>query len=277
MSRAKAASAPQRTMPCLAFAPRPRSIQMHGDSRRFVFSAAAPIHCTLADTHARPAGANLRDRPYAQRSGKPAGTHPAAERSRSRGDEYELLIVDDASSDNTAEVCQQLERDYPLRLHVRRNPKDGLSGAVLEGIVAGTRPNARGHGCRSAASARAGARAAGESGKRGGIRHGIPLCGRRKHGGEMGAAPARSTRASPRFSPAPSPAAPPTRCPAFSPSPRNVPARPAAHAARLQGGPGADVQMPRAAKWKRSRSISAPARMANPSSRSCSSSSTSST
>lgn len=48
---------------------------------------------------------------------------------------YELLIVDDNSQDGTPAVCAELARSYPLRLHVRPTPEDGLSGAVLEGFA----------------------------------------------------------------------------------------------------------------------------------------------
>jgi dolichol-phosphate mannosyltransferase len=51
-----------------------------------------------------------------------------------RGRNYEILIVDDNSRDNTRQVCAQLAQTYPLRLIVREHPKDGLGGAVLEGI-----------------------------------------------------------------------------------------------------------------------------------------------
>ncbi len=50
------------------------------------------------------------------------------------GRDYEVLIVDDASVDDTPSVCAQLATQYPLRLYVRQHPKDGLSGAVLEGM-----------------------------------------------------------------------------------------------------------------------------------------------
>lgn len=49
---------------------------------------------------------------------------------------YELIIVDDNSQDNTPAVCAELAQSYQLRLIVRRQPKDGLSGAVMEGIAA---------------------------------------------------------------------------------------------------------------------------------------------
>ncbi|HEX3355555.1 MAG TPA: polyprenol monophosphomannose synthase [Tepidisphaeraceae bacterium] len=48
---------------------------------------------------------------------------------------YEILIIDDKSRDNTPDVCAQLSQKYPLRLIVRENPTNGLSGAVLHGIA----------------------------------------------------------------------------------------------------------------------------------------------
>jgi dolichol-phosphate mannosyltransferase len=48
---------------------------------------------------------------------------------------YELLIVDDNSQDNTVDVCKDLSTRFPLRLIVRENPSNGLSGAVLHGIA----------------------------------------------------------------------------------------------------------------------------------------------
>jgi dolichol-phosphate mannosyltransferase len=50
------------------------------------------------------------------------------------GREWELLIVDDASRDNTPEVAAALEREYPVRMLVRSRPENGLSGAVLHGM-----------------------------------------------------------------------------------------------------------------------------------------------
>lgn len=50
------------------------------------------------------------------------------------GRPYEILIVDDDSRDDTRAVCARLAQGYPLRLHVRPHPKDGLSGAVLAGF-----------------------------------------------------------------------------------------------------------------------------------------------
>jgi dolichol-phosphate mannosyltransferase len=48
---------------------------------------------------------------------------------------YEILIVDDSSPDRTAEVCAELARAHPLRLIVRPATKEGLSGAVLQGMA----------------------------------------------------------------------------------------------------------------------------------------------
>lgn len=50
------------------------------------------------------------------------------------GRDYEILIIDDNSRDNTPQVCRELSQTYPLELIVRQQPKDGLSGAVLHGI-----------------------------------------------------------------------------------------------------------------------------------------------
>ncbi len=47
---------------------------------------------------------------------------------------YEVLIVDDQSTDDTPAVCQQLAARFPLTLHVRPDPAGGLSGAVVEGL-----------------------------------------------------------------------------------------------------------------------------------------------
>ncbi len=54
------------------------------------------------------------------------------------GRAYEIIVVDDNSRDATPVVCGELAKSYPLTLIVRRAPKDGLSGAVLEGIARAT-------------------------------------------------------------------------------------------------------------------------------------------
>lgn len=51
------------------------------------------------------------------------------------GRSYEIFIVDDNSRDNTKAVCAELAGKYPLTLIVRENPRNGLSGAVLEGMA----------------------------------------------------------------------------------------------------------------------------------------------
>jgi dolichol-phosphate mannosyltransferase len=48
---------------------------------------------------------------------------------------YEVIVVDDDSTDDTAAVCQELARKFPLTLLTRHNPKDGLGGAVLLGMA----------------------------------------------------------------------------------------------------------------------------------------------
>jgi len=52
-----------------------------------------------------------------------------------QGRRYEVIIVDDNSRDNTTEVCAALAADHPLRLLEREKPKNGLSGAVLDGMA----------------------------------------------------------------------------------------------------------------------------------------------
>ena len=47
---------------------------------------------------------------------------------------YEVLVIDDSSTDQTIEVCAQLCSRYPLYLHVRTQPVGGLSGAAIYGL-----------------------------------------------------------------------------------------------------------------------------------------------
>jgi dolichol-phosphate mannosyltransferase len=51
------------------------------------------------------------------------------------GRSYELLIVDDRSTDGTPTVCADLANRYPLDLHVRESSDAGLSGAVMHGFA----------------------------------------------------------------------------------------------------------------------------------------------
>jgi len=52
------------------------------------------------------------------------------------GGDYEVIIVDDNSADRTIAVCAELAEKYPLKLLVRTEPKNGLSGAVLHAMTA---------------------------------------------------------------------------------------------------------------------------------------------
>jgi dolichol-phosphate mannosyltransferase len=50
------------------------------------------------------------------------------------GARYEVMVIDDNSTDGTPAVCAELGQRYPLSLHVRASAHDGLSGAVLHGM-----------------------------------------------------------------------------------------------------------------------------------------------
>jgi dolichol-phosphate mannosyltransferase len=66
-----------------------------------------------------------------------ANLTPLAERvgAALRGRAYELIIVDDNSTDDTPAVAASLAERLPVRLIVRTDAKDGLSGAVLRGVA----------------------------------------------------------------------------------------------------------------------------------------------
>ena len=51
------------------------------------------------------------------------------------GRNYEIIVADDVSGDNTPEVCAELEAEYPVRL-LSRTTERGLSPAVIDGIAA---------------------------------------------------------------------------------------------------------------------------------------------
>jgi dolichol-phosphate mannosyltransferase len=50
----------------------------------------------------------------------------------------EIIVVDDASKDDTQAIVRRLSETLPVTLLARENPKDGLAGAVLAGARAAT-------------------------------------------------------------------------------------------------------------------------------------------
>ena len=50
--------------------------------------------------------------------------------------EYELLIADDNSPDDTVEICRALAQEFPLRLIQSSDRPRDLSLSVIDGIVA---------------------------------------------------------------------------------------------------------------------------------------------
>lgn len=46
---------------------------------------------------------------------------------------YEIIVVDDNSPDGTAGIASELAREYPVRVHVRKNER-GLSKSVIKGF-----------------------------------------------------------------------------------------------------------------------------------------------
>lgn len=49
------------------------------------------------------------------------------------GYDYEMIIVDDNSSDGTTKVAEELSREYPIKV-LKRNGKFGLASAILHGF-----------------------------------------------------------------------------------------------------------------------------------------------
>ena len=50
------------------------------------------------------------------------------------GNDYETIFIDDDSTDGTADAIRNLEKDFPVRVIVRKDKK-GLASAVVEGIA----------------------------------------------------------------------------------------------------------------------------------------------
>src|SRR4051812_49910738 len=53
------------------------------------------------------------------------------------GRAYEVIVIDDQSTDDTPAVVADLATRYPVRLHVRPSAYGGLSGAGLGGVRLG--------------------------------------------------------------------------------------------------------------------------------------------
>jgi dolichol-phosphate mannosyltransferase len=70
---------------------------------------------------------------YGEAENLPVLVPRVAEVLRTAGISAEIVVVDDNSPDDTARVCEQLARDYPVRLLIRRDER-GLSSAVLHGM-----------------------------------------------------------------------------------------------------------------------------------------------
>jgi len=82
------------------------------------------------------------------------------------GRDWEAIIVDDASTDQTPAVCVELVKRYPIKFLSRRYAENGLSGAVLHGMAQASGEFCGGHGCRFAASAGADPGVAGAAGEK---------------------------------------------------------------------------------------------------------------
>lgn len=70
---------------------------------------------------------------YREAENLPVLVPRVAEAIEQMGISAEILIVDDNSPDDTADVCEELSKNYPLRLEIRTTDR-GLSSAVLHGM-----------------------------------------------------------------------------------------------------------------------------------------------